>query len=274
MEEQEIIAWKHQFRNWLSSYDPRREMVARRLRVSRSIVNQWAAQARRKRKDSNGEIQLGEWYFPRPDRRAEIDEMMRYYTIPWAWEDETCVVIGTGPSLTQAQVDYCRGKARVITVNDAHNMAPWADHLHASDAKWWRWYYEETKQFLGVKTTVEPPAADFPDVMLLNNTGLDGFDYDPAHCRTGCNGGYQAAHIAAHYGVSRILLIGMDHRVVEGKAHFFGDHPDNIRSEYGTWNWHWQTLVEPFYSMGIEVINCTPDSALTVFPMRRLEDVL
>ena len=57
--------------------------------------------------------------------------------VPRAWVDETAVCIASGPSLTQADVDYVRGKARVIVVNNGYLLAPWADVLYAADARWW-----------------------------------------------------------------------------------------------------------------------------------------
>jgi hypothetical protein len=197
-----------------------------------------------------------------------------YHTIEPDWQGDTCVIVGTGPSLTIDQVETCRGEARMIVVNDAFRLAPWADHLHACDYKWWLWHHEEACQFEGVKTTLEDPSIKYPGVKLLNNTGVDGYDERPWCCRTGCNGGFQAVHIAMHYGVKRIILIGMDHRIVDNKTHFFGDHPDNIRSEYYPWLLNWQTLIEPLKERGIEVINCTPDSHLNVFPRGVLDDCI
>jgi hypothetical protein len=162
----------------------------------------------------------------------------------------------------------------MIVVNDAYRLAPWADHLHACDIQWWRWHHEEACQFAGVKTALEDPAAEYPGVNLLNNTGVEGYDERAWCCRTGCNGGYQAVHIAMHYGAKRILLLGMDHRVVGDKSHFFGDHPNNVRSEYAPWHFRWMTLLDPLEERGIEIINCTPGSALTVFPRGQLEDWL
>ena len=37
---------------------------------------------------------------------------------------------------------------------------------------------------------------------------------------------------------------------------------------------HYPTLIEPLKKLGVEVINTTPDSALTCFPMMSLEEAL
>ena len=56
-------------------------------------------------------------------------------SVPKLWPNSTVVCIGTGPSLTQADVDLCCSQARVIAVNDAYRMAPLADVLYAADDK-------------------------------------------------------------------------------------------------------------------------------------------
>ena len=50
------------------------------------------------------------------------------------WAGDTCCILATGPSLTPDQAEYAKGKARVIAVNDAWRLAPWADILYACDA--------------------------------------------------------------------------------------------------------------------------------------------
>jgi hypothetical protein len=46
------------------------------------------------------------------------------------------------------------------------------------------------------------------------------------------------------------------------------------RSQYPSFIKHFRTLVAPLRDLGIEVLNCTPGSALDCFPMADLRDVL
>ncbi len=57
-----------------------------------------------------------------------------FWRVERLWPDATVVCIASGPSLTQSQVDYCRGKARVAVVNNNWEKAPWADVLYGADA--------------------------------------------------------------------------------------------------------------------------------------------
>ena len=45
--------------------------------------------------------------------------------VPRLWPGETVAILGGGPSLTPADVDFCRDKARVIAIKEAHRLAPY-----------------------------------------------------------------------------------------------------------------------------------------------------
>lgn len=192
---------------------------------------------------------------------------------PRLWPDATVVCLGTGPSLTQDDVAFCQGRARVIAVNDAYRLAPWADCLYAADDKWWRWH-NGVPGFAGLKYSIEPryAAKVKAGAVLLKNHGREGLSADPSGLCIGSTGnsGYQAINLAVHFGARRILLLGYDMR---GK-HFFGNHPDGSGPNFETVVPAFKSLVVPLASLGVTVLNCTPKSALTCFPRAVLRDVL
>lgn len=199
-------------------------------------------------------------------------------SVPRLWSGETVVCIATGPSLTAEDCEFVRGKARVIAINDAYRLAPWADCLYACDAQWWRWH-QGVPSFAGVKWSLNHSAwgkyrAVYPDVRLLRNTGPAGLEHEPTGLRTGRNSGYQAVNLAYHYGAARIVLLGYDMQPSGGKSHFFGEHPNGQRSPYDQFRRAFQSLVKPLQKAGIQVINCTRRTALLAFPTAPLEDVL
>jgi hypothetical protein len=191
-----------------------------------------------------------------------------------AWgASSTTVVIGAGASLSTKQVRHVaiarlEGRCRVIAINDAIYPAWFADHLHACDSKWFFWHAQRIQHFTGIKTTLDETLPDGFGAGLLKNTGEDGFDPEPGCVRSGSNGGYQGIHIAMQAGATKILLLGFDmHR-----RHFFGDHPDRIKCDHATVMVpHFSTLLEPAKDRGVEIVNCTPDSALTCFRMSDIE---
>jgi hypothetical protein len=197
-----------------------------------------------------------------------------YAIVPRLWPDSTIVCIGGGPSLTPEDVDFCRGKARVIAVNDAYKLAPWADVLFGCDAKWWSWH-KGAPRFAGLKYAIQEQARRWPGVQALRNMGETGLERDPSGLRTGRNSGYQAINLAVHLGARRIVLLGYDlGPAKDGKTHWFGNHPDRAPSPYGLMLRKFETIVAPLKDAGIEVLNCSRRTALTVFPRRVLSEVL
>jgi len=187
----------------------------------------------------------------------------------------TVVCLASGPSLTSTDVDFVRGKATVLAVNDAWRLAPWADALIGSDAGWWK-HYNGVPEFKGRKFCLEPSVRMFPDVFILKHTGDRGIDTDPTSVRTGRNSGAAAINLAVHFGAKRIVLLGYDMEArCEARSHFFGSHPQGLRgnSPYPIFRQMIGTMVEPLQTLGVEVLNCSRHTALSCFPRVRLEDV-
>jgi hypothetical protein len=185
------------------------------------------------------------------------------------WPGSTVVCIGTGPSLTQPDVDACRDRARVIAVNDAYRYAPWSDVLYAADMKWWHWQQKRLPSFTGLKYSIEPTRV--AGVTALRNTGRHGLERDPSGLRTGHNSVYQAVNLAVHLGASRIVLLGVDmQRAASGPSHCFGEHPDKTQPPYSLCLAAFATIVAPVQALGIEILNCTRETALTCFPCSTL----
>jgi hypothetical protein len=195
-------------------------------------------------------------------------------TVPRLCPGGTVVCLGSGPSLTQEDVDAVRGKATVIAINDTFRLAPWADVLWACDAKWWYWHWKKgVSDFAGLKFSLDKAAARYPGVQVLKKTGETGLELDPTGLRAGRNSGYQACGLAFHMGARRILLLGYDMRS-NGKDHFFGAHPDSSKPPYAICLQRFATLVDPLKAAGVTIVNCTPGSALTCFPCAPLREAL
>ncbi len=207
------------------------------------------------------------------------------------WRGQTVVLLGGGTQDSNL-IDSIRGKARVIAINDAYKLAPWADILYGCDAKWWNWHnpaFPEPKgdatTFAGIKVGLKWNAMqgkyyggwdheNYPDIRALAATGLSGLEIAPNALRTGGNSGYQAINLAVHMGAKRILLLGYDMQKTANGAHWFGEHPDGVEPSWMNMLLDFPSLVKPLKEKGVEVINCTLDSALKVFPSKQLEAVL
>lgn len=194
------------------------------------------------------------------------------------------VCLATGPSLTQADVDACRGKATVIAVNNAHELAPWADVLYSSDRYWFN-YHRGVPAFSGRRATIEySPGRRATELLKFDqemafyrHTGHQGVETDPDGLRTcACNSGGAAVNLALHLGARRIALLGYDMGATQGKRHFFGDHPPGLSNthNYPSWRRAFDTMRTDFDRLGVSVLNCTRTTSLTAFACGPLEEAL
>jgi hypothetical protein len=189
--------------------------------------------------------------------------------VPRRFAGETVACLGSGPSLCAEDVDALRGHARVLAINDAYRLAPWADVLYAADAKWWRWH-KGVPGVRGQRYTIHPQPDAWPGLEVLRDTGREGLELDPSGLRTGYTSGYQAINLAVHLGASRILLLGYD---LAG-THFFGQHPDQSVPPFDAARVAFRWLIAPLEALGIPVVNCSRHTTLTAFPRVPLAQAL
>jgi hypothetical protein len=188
---------------------------------------------------------------------------MSVWTIPRQWEGATVAVMASGPSMSPMVAELVLSlRIPAIVVNNTFRLAPWADILYAADAKWWQ-VTPGAMEFAGKKVSCEP----VPGVDNLRNAGMTGYS-DEADCvHTYSNSGAQAIQIAAKAGARKILLLGFD---MHG-THWHGAHEKPLRntepSTFQRWIESMATLAAELKRRGVEVVNCTPGSALRCFPM-------
>lgn len=169
----------------------------------------------------------------------------------------TWAVLATGPSMSQSVADAVRGKCRVVAVSDAYKLAPWADILVSTDEAWWN-AHPEAQGFAGARYTGAPLHRPIRGVERLPTA------------TTGTNSGLLGCHAAYAMGATRLLLCGFDMR----GDHFFGRHPAPLKN----------TTPDRFVALrkqfsfwaprGLEIVNCTPGSALRIYPQLPLEIAL
>jgi len=165
----------------------------------------------------------------------------------------TWALLAPGPS---ASAELARRLRHLPTgaIGNAFQLAPWAAFVAASDAAWWR-KYPEAKAFperFGMMPIEDVERVSVPQIGAITNSGVLGLE------------------VAKQKGATRILLLGFD---MHG-AHFFGAYTNGLRNTNEAQR---QTHLRQFAEWGrankrIEVINCTPGSALTCFPTARLDE--
>ncbi len=198
------------------------------------------------------------------------------------WNSEPCIVAAPGPSLTAEVVEQVRMKRwhdhwRVIAVQDAYRVTPWAHALYGCNPSWWR-VHRDCGGFEGEKWSTHEgeagshlndkrEAADKWRVKLVRGADGEGFSLNPAVIHYGSNSGFQAINLAILKGCTRIVLVGFDMRRVEGEAHFFGEHPDELRrdTDYSAFIPSFERAAK-LLPPNVQIFNATPGSALRCFP--------
>lgn len=159
--------------------------------------------------------------------------------------------------MSQAVADSVRGE-KVGVVNNCFELAPWAEFLAATDVRWWL-KHPQARKFAGRKFSP-------------NKIGDDVEQIRTALVTSCCNSGVLGLEAAKRMGAKRILLLGFD----MGLGHYFGQYTNGLgnTTQERRRTHHHQFASWAKGNKNIEVLNCTPNSALQAFPMARIEDVL
>jgi hypothetical protein len=213
------------------------------------------------------------------------------WIVPTVWKGDTCVILAGGPSLKGFDTGILRKSGiRTIAINDSWQIAPWADVCYFGDASWWAMQQamnprtaDRTLSFHDMiykafwVTIAHTMFIDHPQVRCLWSTGQRGLEDNPTALRTGSNSGYASINLAYHYGAHRIILLGYDMKC-QGSVTHWHNGPREPAGVFGvalqTLLPHFVTLVEPLEKAGVEVVNATPDSALTCWPSKSIEEAL
>lgn len=170
----------------------------------------------------------------------------------------TWAILATGPSMSPSVVDVVRAAAiRAVAVGSAWRLAPWADALASSDAAWWEAHPGALK-FAGRKFTAAYSHEGIADVERIRGAARES------------NSGLLGMMAAVSMGARRLLLLGFD---LHG-AHFFGQHQPPLKNPGPQQFRVFASQFNRYHPRGVEIINCTPGSALDCYPKAALEIAL
>jgi hypothetical protein len=199
-----------------------------------------------------------------------------------ALSGRTVVCIATGPSLTQAQIDFVYdyasiGLVSVIAVCDAGlderapMSAPWADILYAGDWTWWSHWRPTTGavRACGQIEAVQRGYADVclvvePEPVVLDRVGV---------VWSGRHSGIQALQLAVTLDAAKVCLLGYDCRMHGNRRNFYRDRPRQFSGPWTGESHEWASNYARL-EIPVPVINCTPGSAIDCFPRSPIEEAL
>lgn len=194
-------------------------------------------------------------------------------------------ICASGPSLTQEDVDSLKGQ-NVIVINTTYKLAKWAKVLYACDPRWWRWN-EGAKDFEGERWTqfsgmgkegklenyIEQNGLSEFDLNYIRSVPNSGISEDSDYIYQGSNSGIQAINLAYHFGARSICLLGYDLQATGGKNHWHED-PEVDQAKWSKWIPLFDRVAEDAKKLGIPIVNCTRETALTQFDRKNIDEIL
>lgn len=193
------------------------------------------------------------------------------------------VVIGTGPSLADVADDLhelkAEGRITLFGINNTYkdfNLDSWI----ACDPKWHEHYGQVYGDF--DKWHWDKDICREYGYKWIHGIWLDGLSTDPDHLSLGHASGWQALNLAVHYRCDKILLVGHDMTYRENEPrHYFnlsdkdGEYPQPLRKYSEFLKPDGSGLLTNYKHIADQcergeipkIYNCTPQSAMTWFPM-------
>jgi hypothetical protein len=218
--------------------------------------------------------------------------------IPRKHGGKTAIICGTGPSINPEIIDAVNNSGCVVFgANRAYEIFD-CDVVHGCDARFWHHHWKNVKGLYFDKWTTRPELKNvYPGLEYIEEKWRNGLSKDQNWISANHGTGPQLVNIAYLYGCTRLLLVGWDMHY-HGKNHVNTVpegccEPNSPISDKLTWYsrrhfldedeisvQHWprtgdageftglikrmETIVPEDY--GIEIINCTPGSAMVCFP--------
>jgi len=198
------------------------------------------------------------------------------------WRKVVCCA--SGPSFSMDQLRLLQDKLRLqafgwhtIVVNTTWQRLPNADVLYAGDRAWWDHHLASVQErFEGELWTQDRWTAHHAGLHHIQHSDEPGLSRINGRVHSGGNSGYVALGLAYLFGAREILLVGYDMQDTGGMAHWHGDHPPTLNQErpYVRWLKAMPTLAEGLKDVGVQVVNCSIETALLCFPRGDLESCL
>lgn len=194
------------------------------------------------------------------------------------WDNETTVIVASGPSASEYNYDDFKGRAKFIVTNQSWRLVPWADVLLGADASFWN-RTKGVPDFKGLKVTVDFNASRDFGIKLIRLDRLERgiIVKEPGIVGKGANSGFYAANLAVQFGSKKLVLSGFDMNLNHG-VHWHGEHPKGMSNPRAVTIDKWRKLLDQqaktFQKLGVQVINVSMISSLEAYPKMTLSEAL
>lgn len=198
------------------------------------------------------------------------------------WPGATVAILASGPSMCADDADLVRAwrdadpvAHRAIAVNTTYQLAPWADIIFACDGAWWKLYGSRVRaECPGQLWTQDRAVIGEERIRHIESRAAPGLSRKQGVIHQGMNSGYMAVGLAHQTGAARVLLLGFD----MAGGHWHGDHPSPLPNPRAAiqkdWRNNFVALAKDLAAVGVDVVNCTRETALECFKRVGLEEAL
>lgn len=198
---------------------------------------------------------------------------MTYWTPEPLFGGQTTFVVGGGPSLERFDFGRLHGRA-VIALKSAGYDCPWAHVLYSAEGPHFfgnRAHHDLIAGFPGLVVTTAMAVIDrWPQVRLARISRR----FESGAVRMGKSSGHGGIGLAVAMGARRIVLLGYDMRNVDRKSHYHHRGRPQSEETYTKYRDGFAGWRADAATLGVEIVNATPETALKEFPAVDIDDEL
>lgn len=207
------------------------------------------------------------------------------------WQDSECWIIGGGASIAEQfnipedvieRKDisefspYLRAlhNKHVIGVNAAFMLGNWVDVLFFGDDQFYSKNENKINGFEGLKISCAIEKYKLPDsIRHIERLKKFGISEQSDLLYWNESSGAAAINLAIHFGVKKIFLLGFDMCNVNDKSHFH-KHYGHSKPPYERHLLAFEQISKDAEKLGVEIINCSPNSAIKQFSKMTIKEAL
>ena len=211
---------------------------------------------------------------------------MAYWQVPRDWAGQTAFLLCGGPSALGQPLERLKGR-NVVAVNRAWERVPFVQYLLWNDLKFWENFQAEIRKGFVGQVVQTLPELEVKGCLHLKRKKPPGLGAAPDMVVARTTVTSTGLNLLCHLGVARIVVLGLDLTAdAAGRTHHYaprywpatgrtGAYYDGCKPE--RWPVQYEELkglAADIAGLGVEVVNCSPESLADFWPRGRIEDYL